>query len=118
AGYRNYYLGSLTAIHYESISRGLVDEVLEYSVLNERHGQTIASWQQRHLHRSGSSTSRLPLRYRLADMAVGMVKAGQGRHYAAARSGAIKTGELARRAKSPGSLYATLQMIIKPLPFV
>ena len=83
-----------------------------------RHGETIAAWRERHLHRSELSTSRLPLRYRLADRAVGTVKARLGRHYAAVRSGAIKTGELARRVKSATSLDATLRMVVKPLPFV
>jgi GT2 family glycosyltransferase len=118
AGFRNYYLGSLSGIHHESISRGLVDEEFEYIVLNGRQGQTIAAWRQRDLHRSGPWTSRLPLRYRLADRAIGTVKAGLGRHYAAVRSGVVRAGQMARRVKSSNSLHATLRSMADRLPFL
>ena len=52
AGYRNYYLGSLSGIHHESESRGSTNEDFEYSVLFERRSRTIAAWRLRHLRRS------------------------------------------------------------------
>jgi GT2 family glycosyltransferase len=59
AGFRNYYLGSLTAIHHESKSRGSTNEDIEISFLHQRKGQTIASW--RHLHLSRSYRYAWPL---------------------------------------------------------
>ncbi len=129
AGFRNYYLGSLIGIHHESISRGLVDDDLEFSVLHERHGQTIASWRCRRLHHSGPSrgplrwaalisASRLRLRYHIADKVVGTLMTVLGRHYRIVRSRIVKTGKIARRLKSPGASYAALRMIIKPLPLL
>lgn len=53
AGYRNFYLGSLSGIHHESKTRGMSsNEDLDTAYLYERRGQTIARWRLRHLHRS------------------------------------------------------------------
>ncbi len=52
AGYRNYYLGSLSGIHHEGKSRGLSNEDVEFSALYERQGGTIGAWRLRHLQRS------------------------------------------------------------------
>jgi GT2 family glycosyltransferase len=52
AGYRNYYLGSLSAIHHESKSRGFANEDAEFSFMYERHGPAIASWRNWHLIKS------------------------------------------------------------------
>jgi len=52
AGYRNHYMGTLSAIHHESKSRGRADEDIEFNFLYERCGRTIASWRHWHLNRS------------------------------------------------------------------
>ncbi len=156
AGYRNYYLGSLTGIHHESISRGNVNEDVEYSAFHERHGQIIASWRHRHLNRSRQhawpllmvpydepftaekddfqacsagaprpphrvalvSPSRMPLRYRLADLAVTTLKMGMGPVYGHVRPRLARAGMLFKRLSAPGSVYTSLRMLIKPLPFL
>ena len=52
AGYRNYYMGTLSGIHHESKSRGRAEEDIDFSFLYERCGRTIASWRHWHLNRS------------------------------------------------------------------
>ena len=52
AGYRNYYLGSLSGIHHESISRGVTNEDLEISFLHQRNGSSFATCAHWHLDRS------------------------------------------------------------------
>ena len=52
AGYRNYYLGSVTGIHHESKSRGTADEDIEFTFLYERLGGVIASSRLLDLNRS------------------------------------------------------------------
>ena len=129
ADFRNYYLGTLSGVHHESVSRGLVVEDFEYRALHERHGETIATWRCRHLYRSQTSSelppwaavasgSRRPMRYRIADMIAGTLKTVLGRRYRTVRSKIAKSGKVAHRLKSPDALYAAMRMIIKPLPLL
>ena len=156
AGYRNYYFGSLTGIHHESISRGHVNEDIEYSALHERHGKIIASWRHRHLNRCRHvawpllmlpydepgtayedklpchgaeiprpplrvkrvSPFRLPLRYRLADLAVNILNVVLGPVYGYLRTRLLRAGKRARKLITPGSVYSSLRMMVKPLPFL
>jgi GT2 family glycosyltransferase len=126
AGYRNYYLGSLTGTHHESISRGHVNEDVEYSALHERHGHTIAYWRHRHLQRSRDaawtslaiSRSRLPLRYRMADLAVGWLKSGTGPAYGSIRRRAAATARRVKEWRDPAALWNSIRMIIKRMPFL
>jgi len=64
------------------------------------------------------SPFRLPLRYRLADKVVEVLKDGLGPAYGGVRSAAIKSAKLCHRLRSPGSLYSTLRALIKPVPLL
>ena len=61
---------------------------------------------------------RPPLRHRLADKVVQVLKYGLGPAYGGVRSAAVKSGKLCRRLKSPGAFYSTLRTLIKPIPLV
>jgi GT2 family glycosyltransferase len=126
AGYRNYYLGSLTGTHHESISRGHVNEDVEYSALHERHGHTIAFWRQRYLRRSSDapwallavSRSRMPLRYRVADLAVGWLKSVTGPVYGSIRKGAAATARRVKEWRNPTAHWNSIRIILKRMPFL
>ena len=90
AGYRNYYFGTLAAVHHESRTRGQTAEEIEFTALHEQHAATFASWRLRDLTHAERHVwpipapaappapeprvvvvevmpSVLPLRYRVAD---------------------------------------------------
>jgi GT2 family glycosyltransferase len=61
AGYRNYYLGSLSGFHHESKSRGFMNEDVEISFLHERNEGIIAAWRHWELNRSARYAWPLPV---------------------------------------------------------
>ena len=99
AGYRNYYFGTLAAVHHESKTRGQTAEEIEFTALHEQHAAAFASWRlrdltlaERHVWPIPAPISApppapeprlivvermpavLPLRYRLADALNASVK--------------------------------------------
>jgi hypothetical protein len=74
AGYRNFYLGSVSGIHHESKTRKDFCEDLEQVILYERHSDLIQKQMIRQMGynsfvglQTGSAWFAKPLRYRIAD---------------------------------------------------
>ncbi|MEY4631433.1 MAG: putative glycosyltransferase EpsH [Pseudomonadota bacterium] len=74
AGYRSFYLGSVTGIHHESKTRKDFCEDLEQVILYERHAALIQPMMMRQLGydtfaglQQGAAWFAKPLRYRIAD---------------------------------------------------
>jgi len=67
---------------------------------------------------AGQSHWRPPLRHRLADKVVEVLKLGLGPAYGGVRSAAIKYGKLCRRLRSPAARYSMLRTLIKPVPLL
>ncbi|WP_165231627.1 glycosyltransferase [Aquisphaera insulae] len=139
AGYRHYYLGSVEGTHHESISRGSANEDIEFTCLHERHGGIIAEWRMRHLYHAvghpwlpsapqdaaspggyalvpAGHHGRAPLRYRVADSVVGVMKRLLGPAYGRARSAAVRSAKSLRRLNSRATVYSALRLAIKPIP--
>lgn len=80
-GFRNFYLGSASGIHHESLTRRCNDESLELSRLYEVHGDLISRQLRRQLGYDtfvGMNTAggwlEKPLRYKVADRLNGFLK--------------------------------------------
>ena len=81
AGYRNFYLGSVTGIHHESKTRKDFCEDLEQVILYERNAALIQPMMLRQMGydtfaglQQGAAWFAKPLRYRIADRANAMLK--------------------------------------------
>jgi GT2 family glycosyltransferase len=81
AGYRNFYLGSVTGLHHESKTRKDFCEDLEQMILYQRNSDQIQRQMIRQLGydtfiglQTGASWFAKPLRYRIADRANNILK--------------------------------------------